>query len=40
MRGPGRMDSFWMVARRPRWVVEVRRAPRADLSSWDAGIGG
>jgi hypothetical protein len=36
MEAPGMMVSFWMVARRPRWVVEVMRLPRADLSSWEA----
>jgi hypothetical protein len=25
--------SFWIVARRPRWEVEVMRLPRAVLSS-------
>ena len=33
---PGTMVSFWIVAMRPRWEVEVMRDPRADLSSWEA----
>lgn len=33
MLAPGTMVSFWIVARRPRWEVEVMRFPRADLSS-------
>jgi hypothetical protein len=33
---PGTMVSLSMVARRPRWEVEVMRDPRADLSSWEA----
>jgi hypothetical protein len=37
MEAPGTMVSFWMVATRPRWEDEVRRVPRADLSSWEAG---
>jgi hypothetical protein len=32
----GTMVSFWIVARIPRWDVEVMRLPRADLSSWEA----
>jgi hypothetical protein len=32
----GTMVSFWIVARMPRWEVEVMRVPRADLSSWEA----
>ena len=36
MLAPGMMASFWIVARRPRWEVEVMRFPRADLSSWEA----
>jgi hypothetical protein len=32
----GKTVSFWMVARMPRWEVEVMRVPRADLSSWEA----
>jgi len=32
----GMMVSFWIVARRPRWVDEVMRVPRADFSSCDA----
>ena len=30
------MVSFWMVAMIPRWLEEVMRLPRADLSSWEA----
>jgi hypothetical protein len=37
IEAPGTMLSFWMVATRPRWEDEVRRVPRADLSSWEAG---
>lgn len=36
MVAPGTMVSFWMVARRPRWEVEVIKLPRADLSSCEA----
>jgi hypothetical protein len=32
----GTIVSFWIVARIPRWEVEVIRLPRADLSSWEA----
>jgi hypothetical protein len=32
----GTMVSFWIVAKMPRWEVEVIRVPRADLSSWEA----
>lgn len=39
MESPGTMVSFWMVARRPRWEVEVMRLPRAVLSSCEA-VGG
>jgi hypothetical protein len=33
MEAPGTIVSFWIVARRPRWEVEVMRLPRAVLSS-------
>jgi hypothetical protein len=33
---PGTMVSLSIVARRPRWEVEVMSDPRADLSSWEA----
>jgi len=33
----GTIVSFWIVARMPRWSVEVMRLPSADLSSWEAG---
>jgi hypothetical protein len=32
----GTMVSFWIVARIPRWSVEVMRVPSAALSSWEA----
>lgn len=32
----GTIVSFWIVARMPRWLVDVMRLPRADLSSWEA----
>lgn len=36
MVAPGTMVSFWMVAVRPRWSLEVISEPRADLSSCEA----
>ena len=38
MVAPGTIVSFSMVARRPRWVVEVMSVPRADLRSWEAVV--